>query len=163
MNFGYSPSRPIVTKLCELFRSIRRQIVGVEPNLSHLSTNSINGLSITPLDAGAEKEDIVITFKSIGHFFATAYQKVVAVLPKIENSEATVEKVTAAVPVYGTLALPIEKLGYACLGELSAVLNAGGAAATAKLTDAGLDINVIQSVQALIASVPQIADLAKNL
>jgi hypothetical protein len=105
----------------------------------------------------------MITFKSIGHFFATTYQKVVAVIPKIEATETTVEKVTAEVPVYGTIALPIEKLGYAVLGELSAVLNAGGAAASAKLSDAGLDINVIQAVEALVASVPQIASLAKTL
>jgi hypothetical protein len=105
----------------------------------------------------------MITFKSVGHFFATAYQKVVAVLPKIESTEATVEAVTAKVPVYGAIALPIEKLGYAVLGELSAVLNAGGAAAKAKLADAGLDENVITAVEALVASVPQIAVLAKAL
>jgi len=86
-----------------------------------------------------------------------------AVIPKIESTEATVETVTAKVPVYGAIALPIEKLGYAVLGELSAVLNAGGAAAKAKLADAGLDESVITAVEELLASVPQVAALAKAL
>lgn len=100
-------------------------------------------------------------FKSVGHFFATVFQKVVAVLPKIEATEGTVETVTAQVPVYGALALPIEKLGYAALGELANVLNAGGDAARAKLNDAGLDIKVITSVEDLLKTVPQFAALAK--
>lgn len=106
---------------------------------------------------------MAITFKSVGHFLATAYQKVVAVLPKVEATEKTVETVTAEVPVYGPLALPIEKLSYAALGELSAVLTAGGDAAKTKLADAGLDINVITSIEALLKSVPQIVALAQAL
>jgi hypothetical protein len=105
----------------------------------------------------------MITFKSVGHFFATAFQRVVAVLPKVEATEATVEAVTAKIPVYGPLGLTIEKAGYAVLGELSAVLTAGGAAARAKLADAGLDENVITTVEALVASVPTITALAKTL
>ena len=105
----------------------------------------------------------MITFKSVGHFFATVYEKVVAVLPKIESTEGTVEAVTAKVPVYGPLALPVEKVGYAVLGELSHVLNAGGAAAKAKLADAGLDINVIATVEDLVKSIPQFSALAKAL
>lgn len=100
-------------------------------------------------------------FKSVGHFFATFYQKVVAELPKVEATESVVETVTEAVPGYGPLALPFEKMGYAVLGELSSALSAGGAAASAKLADAGLDINVIKSVEALIAEYPQIVALAK--
>jgi hypothetical protein len=102
-------------------------------------------------------------FKNIGHFFATAFQKVLAVVPKLEATETTVEAVTAQVPVYGPLAVTVEKAGYAVLGELAAVLNAGGAAAQAKLNDAGLDINVIKTVQALLAGIPQLATLAKTL
>lgn len=105
----------------------------------------------------------MITFKSVGHFFATAYQKVVAVLPKIEATETTVEKVTAEIPTFGPLALTVEKAGYAVLGELSAVLTAGGAAAKAKLADAGLDEKVIATVEDLIKGIPQIATMAKAL
>lgn len=102
-------------------------------------------------------------FKSVGHFFATVFQKVVAVIPKVEATETTVEAVTAKVPVFGPLALPVEKAGYAVLGELAAVLNAGGAAAKAKLTDAGLDESVIATVEALLESVPQFAALVSSL
>lgn len=102
-------------------------------------------------------------FKSIGHFFATVFQKVVAAIPAVQKTEATVEAVTAKIPVYGPLAVTVEQAGYAVLGELAAVLNAGGAAVSAKLNDAGLDIKVIQTVQDLIASVPQFAALAKSV
>jgi hypothetical protein len=106
---------------------------------------------------------MAISFKSVGHFFATVFQKVVAVIPKVEATEGTVEAVTAKIPVYGTLALPIEKLGYAALGELASVLNAGGDAAKAKLADAGLDINVITTVEDLLKSVPQFSALISAL
>lgn len=105
----------------------------------------------------------MITFKSIGHFFATAYKAIVAEIPKIEATKGVVEKVTSNVPVYGPLAVSVEDAGYALLGEISNVLNAGGAAAEAKLSDAGLDINVINTVKAIVASVPQITAVAKTL
>lgn len=105
----------------------------------------------------------MITFKSVGHFFATAFQKVVAVLPKVQAADGTVETVTAAIPVYGPLALPIEKLGFAVLGEIASVLNAGDAAAKQKLQDAGLDLNVIATVEALLKDIPTLAALAKAL
>jgi len=116
------------------------------------------------------KTGFVIAFKSLGHFFATVIQKVVAVVPKIEagiqaveGTAPIVEAVTKEIPVYGPLAVPIEKAGFAVLGELAAVLVAGGAAAEAKLADAGLDINVIATVKAVLADIPQVVALAKTL
>lgn len=113
----------------------------------------------------APKEDttMAITFKSVGHFFATAYTAITKDLTAVESTEATVEKVTSEAPVYGPLALTVEKAGYAVLGELSAVLNAGGSAAASKLADAGLDSSVIQTVQALVTGVGNIATVAKAL
>jgi hypothetical protein len=111
----------------------------------------------------AETEPSVITFKSVGHLFATAFQKVVTVIPKIEATEGTVETVTAKVPVYGPLALPVEKAAYAILGEIGAVLSSSNAAGKQKLQDAGLDINVITTVEELLKSIPQIVTLAKTL
>jgi hypothetical protein len=105
----------------------------------------------------------MISFKSVGHFFATVFEKVVADVPKIEATAPTVEAVTAAIPTYGPLAVPVEQAGYAVLGELASVLTAGGTAAESKLADAGLDINVIATVKALIASIPQFVTLAKKL
>jgi len=105
----------------------------------------------------------MFAFKSVGHFFATFYSKVVADLPKIQKTEGVVETVTATVPVYGTLALPFEKLGYAILGEVASVLAAGNAASHQHLADAGLDIAVIDSVKQLVASYPSVAALALTL
>lgn len=104
-----------------------------------------------------------ININSVGHFFAIVYSKVIATLPKIQATESTVETVTAQIPVYGELALPLEKLSYAVLGEFAAVLHAGGDAAKAKLNDAGLDIKVIAAVEALLKSAPQIAAIASAL
>jgi hypothetical protein len=74
-----------------------------------------------------------------------------------------VEKVTAAIPGIGSVAVTMEDAAYAVLGEISAVLTAGGAAAEAKLADAGLDINVITAVKAVVASVPNIVAVAKKI
>jgi hypothetical protein len=106
----------------------------------------------------------MINFKSAGHFLATVFQKVVADLPKIQKTESVVETVTAAIPVYGPLAVPIEQAGYAVLGELAAVLTAGGAAAESKLADAGLDVAVIATVKDLVSKgIPSLAHLLKAL
>jgi hypothetical protein len=104
-----------------------------------------------------------ITFKSVGHFFAKVYKAIITEIPKVEATEGEVTAATAVIPVYGPLAVTMEDAGYAVLGELSSVLNAGGAAVEAKLLDAGLDQNVVDTVKALIASVPNIAALAKEL
>lgn len=105
---------------------------------------------------------MAISFKSVGHFFATVFTAVVKEIPKIEGTATTVEMVTAAT-TFGPLALPIEKAGYAILGEVASVLNAGGAAASQKLSDAGLDITVIQTIEALLAGIPTLAAVAKTL
>jgi hypothetical protein len=102
----------------------------------------------------------MITFKSVGHFFAKVYQDVVAELPKIEATKTTVEAVTAVVD---PVAVPVEDAAYAVLGEVSAALTAGGTAAEAKLADAGLDVNVINTVKSVLASIPQFVALAKKL
>lgn len=104
-----------------------------------------------------------ISFKSAGHFFAKAYKAIVADLPKVEATKGTVEAVTEKIPVYGPLAVSVEDAGFAVLGELSNLLNAGGAAAAAKLSDAGLDVNVIQTVQAIVAGSKDLATVAKTL
>ena len=101
-------------------------------------------------------------FKSLGHFFAKAYTVLLGDIPKIQATETTVETVTATIPVYGPLALTVEKAGYAALGEISAILHAGGDAAAARLADVGLDQNVVNTIKALIAD-PQVAAAIKLL
>ena len=102
-------------------------------------------------------------FKNIGHFFAVLFKGTVAALPKIAATATTVEAITAALPVYGPLAATVEQAAYACLGELSAVLTAGGAAVEAKLADAGLNANVVATVKALVAGIPTVVAATKKL
>lgn len=102
-------------------------------------------------------------FKSTGHFFAVVFQKALKVIPAIEQTAVVVETVTAAVPVYGPLALTVEKAAYAVLGEIASVLVASDAAAKAKLADSGLDINVISTVEALLKDIPQFVALITKL
>ncbi len=116
--------------------------------------------AVVPSSMGSKAS---IVFHSIGHFFATVFAKAKVFLPALQATAGTVETVTAAVPVYGPLGLTVEKAAYAVLGEVASVVNAVDAAGKAKLADAGLDIQVIATVEALIAGVPEIAALAKAL
>lgn len=102
----------------------------------------------------------MITFKSIGHFFAKAYKAIVADLPKIEATKATVEGVSE---VADPALVPVEDAAYAVLGEISSALTAGGDAVAAKLQDAGLDINVINMVKSVLSGVPNLVAMAKKL
>jgi len=105
---------------------------------------------------------MAFSFRSIGHFFATALQAVENELPKIEGTKATVEAVTNAIPG-GAAVVPLEDIAYSLLGEIASVLTAGGAAAKAKLADAGLDVNVVTNVETVLAAVPQLVAVAKAL
>lgn len=92
-------------------------------------------------------------WKSLGHFFASIAQKILSVNATVQKDAPVIEGVTGAIPVYGPLGLTIEKAGFAILGELAAFVNAGGAAAKAKLLDLGLDSNVIETAEAVGSSV----------
>ena len=102
-------------------------------------------------------------FNSVGHWFATFFKAAVVTIPKIEAAQGTVETVTKLIPTYGPLLTTLEDAGYMVLGELASVLTAGGSAAATKFADAGLDIKVIQTVQAVVAGVPTIVAAAKKL
>ena len=100
-------------------------------------------------------------FTSIGHFFAKAVSVFLSVEPKIdagaakvEAAGASVEAVTAAIPVYGPMAVTIEKAGEMALGAIVGVIHSFGAAAQSNLTNAGLDITAIQTAQAVYDKLP---------
>jgi len=108
-------------------------------------------------------------FNSIGHFFATVVQKLLAAEPKVDavgqkiaGSAQTVEAVSALVPVYGPLAVTVEKAGYAVIGEAIAVFHALGDAANAKFSDLGFDSKVVETIKA-IATDPTVVRVAKLL
>jgi hypothetical protein len=97
-------------------------------------------------------ESISGLFKNIGHFFATAVSKFLAVEPKVEAVAAKVEAaapqveaVEAVIPTYGPLAVDITKAGEMALGAVVGVLHALGNAGQAKLLDAGLDQTAIST------------------
>ena len=106
---------------------------------------------------------MTLQFKSIGHFLATVFQNISKGLVKVEATEKGVEGVTAEIPKYGPLALPVEKAAYALLGEVSALILAGDAAAVAKLNDVGLDTNVIATVEAVAKSGVSLASVVKTI
>ena len=100
-------------------------------------------------------------FHNIGHFFATAISKFLAIEPKIENVASQIENaapgveaVTAAIPVYGPTAVTLEKAGVMAIGAIVGALHALGAAAEQKLLDAGLDITAIQTAQDVYQKLP---------
>ena len=106
---------------------------------------------------------MAITFNSIGHLFATFWQKAEGVLAKVEATAPVVEGTTAAIPGLGAGMLTAEWAAYAVLGEISALLSAGDAAAKQKLADTGLDMKVIAAVEALLKTAPEIVALAEAL
>ena len=103
---------------------------------------------------------MAISFKSVGHFLATAFSAVVKDAAKVAGTASTVETVTGLVD---PAVVPVEQAAYAVLGEVSSVITAGGAAASAKLADAGLDSAVIAKVEAVLKSFPTLVTLAKAL
>lgn len=102
----------------------------------------------------------MFTFKSVGHFFAKVYKDVVVGLHDIEKTATVVETVTASV---WPQAVPVEKAAYAVLGEISSLLTTGGEAASQHLTNAGMDIAVINQVKDVLASVPHVVAIASKL
>lgn len=110
----------------------------------------------------------MISFNSIGHFFAKAFlalkndePKIAADLNKVEGSETTVETVTALAG--GASLVPVEKAAYAVLGAVSGALLASEGAAAKKLADAGLDTVAIQAVEDLLKKFPALVAVAKAL
>ncbi len=102
----------------------------------------------------------MITFKSVGHFFAKVFRDVVVGIGDVEKTATVVEGVTAAV---FPQAVPVEKAAYAILGEVSSLLTTGGQAAEQHLTNAGVDISVINQVKDVLASVPHVVAIASKL
>jgi len=93
-------------------------------------------------------------WKNIGHFFATLAQKVLA-------TKATVEAVTADIPVYGPEALSIENVVYGLFGEIAGVLGTGTAEAKAALTTAGINSNYLAAVQDVLTKNPTVVAMAQ--
>lgn len=118
---------------------------------------------------------MAFSFKNAAHAIATFLKAakadvvkftpaIVAEITKIEGTKTVVEAETAAIgavvaPAYAPLAVSVEDAGYAVLGELVSLLNAGNAATEQNLLNAGLDQNVINTVKAVASGATQIITL----
>lgn len=102
---------------------------------------------------------MAISFKSVGHFLATAFQ----VLTQIAALAPVVEEVTSIVPGASPSIVTIERAAFAVLGEIASLLSLDPDAASKKLSDAGVDTAVITQVKTLLADVPTLVALAKAL
>lgn len=102
----------------------------------------------------------MISFNSVGHFFAKAFKAIANAIPKVESTQPVADAITAAVD---PAVRPLVDAGYAVLGEVASLLAAGESAAEQKLADAGLDLNVIAMVKKVMADVPGIVAVAKKL
>lgn len=101
---------------------------------------------------------MALSWKSVGHFFASALRALAAV----QKAAPVVEGVTAALPGVGPSAAAIESAGFAVLGELVALINSGGDAAKRKLADAGLDSAVLAQVEAVLSGISELAAVVKG-
>ncbi len=100
----------------------------------------------------------MISFKSVGHAFASVISKLHAglqaiekVLPGIQSDEKVVEGVTALIPGKGAqTALAVERVAFGVLGEVAAVVSALDDAALANGVSVPLDAEVAGAVKVLV-------------
>ncbi len=100
----------------------------------------------------------MITFKTVGHAFAFAIQKIHAglqavekVLPATQKDEAIVEGVTSLIPGAGAqTAVAVERVAFGVLGDVAAAVSKADAAALANGVNVTLDAEVAAAVKALI-------------
>ena len=104
-------------------------------------------------------------FKNVGHFFATAINKILTSAPTVEakadavnaqvqTSVIGVEAVSSVIPVYGPEAVTIEKAGAMALGAIVGIIHMFGEAAKSKLLDVGLDQTAIDTAVSVYSSLP---------
>jgi len=110
-----------------------------------------------------------ITWKSVGHVFASGFHDLVVAAravalfsAKVQPEASTIESITSLVPIYGPEAATIERLAFAALGEFAAIVNAaGGASAAASLVP--VDPVLLQEVEAALKNNPQLVKQAAAL
>jgi hypothetical protein len=101
----------------------------------------------------------MISFKSIGHAFAFALQKIHAglqavekVIPAVAKDATIVEGITALIPGAGAqTAVAIERVAFGILGDVAAAVNAADQAALAKGVNVTLDAEVAAAIKTLIS------------
>lgn len=111
-----------------------------------------------------------VVIKSAGHFFAAGFhdfmvaaRAVAMVNNKIQSQEGTIESITALVPVYGPEAALVERLAFAVLGEIAALVQTCGTAQLAAQKAPDIDPAVLAQVEALLKQNPQFVEQALKL
>jgi len=104
-----------------------------------------------------------LTWKSIGHAFASGFSSIVrgskyieSGLVKVESSAPTVERLSALIPGYGPQIVAIEQVSYAALGMLVGGLHYSGAAFEQNLLNSGSDQTAIDTIKQLIVQYPSL-------
>lgn len=101
----------------------------------------------------------MITFKSAGHVFAFALQKihtglqaVEKIIPAVQKDAPIIEGITALIPGGGAqTAVAIERVAFGILGDVAAAVNAADQAALAKGVNITLDAEAAAAVKTLMA------------
>lgn len=109
----------------------------------------------------------MFSFASLGHAIASGienvakgFEWVITEAGKVQGSASIVEGITSVIPGASAI-LSIEKLGYASIGVLVAVLKSGDAALKQNLINAGADESFIQQIEQLIQQFPDIISAAE--
>lgn len=104
-----------------------------------------------------------LTWKSIGHAFASGFSAIVkgskyieGAAVKIEGSEQKVEQLSALIPGYGPAIVGVEQIAYAGLGMIVGGLHYGGAAFEQNLLDNGSDQAAIDEIKAIYKQFPNL-------
>lgn len=112
------------------------------------------------------------SFSSLSHAVAAGFsdlvkgeQAVQKFIAKISTpgNEATVEALTALIPVYGAAGVVVERAVFAIAGEVAAALKDFDTASVEKLVNAGLDKTVITDFVNLIKSTPSLFSGVKTV
>jgi hypothetical protein len=101
----------------------------------------------------------MVSFKSIGHAFAFALEKIHAglqavekIIPAVQNEAPVIEGITALIPGAGAqTAVAIERVAFGVLGDVAAAVNATDQAALEKGVSVTLDSEVAVAIKTLIA------------
>ena len=114
---------------------------------------------------------MAITWENLGHAFASGFRDIItgarAVLnweqQKVQPDAPQIEALTAMVPVYGTAAATVERLAFAALGSLAAIVHTSGGAANAQTKASGVQPEILQSIETLLKQNPTFVSQVQSL
>lgn len=145
---------PINGTIKEEVDVVSENIVDKETTLSPIETKTTINI---------KEKNMAFSFSSIGHALATGihdfYTGIIAVegfVAKINTpaNQATVEALTALIPVVGPQAVTVERGVFAVAGEVAAILTNVTNGGEQALLNAGFDQTIINDFKSLVSSIP---------